>query len=254
MSEGKEKTRSVFSLIIFIILFFVTVPYVLSYLQITLRKFTIPVEGGPYLSSADSWKTETQLLLQDTTEFWKDKFLNEGLTYTPPELISNFEGARKVCKSPNKTKSIVYCYTQGRIELNRIIFNGISRRAAPGLNHLGISYIFAHLVGHHVQSQLGISLTPKATDPRKHLIQIELQAECFAGMWLRHATKRYGSISKYHLGRVVPYVFVIPEPDMPEIVGAFIEDTRLASEKMRIKWVRVGFNAKNISECNTDNE
>ena len=248
MAEGIKKRGSVFSFIIFVILFFVGVPYVFGYLQVSLRKFSIPVRGGPYLSSADDWKAETQVLLRDTTTFWKRKFKSRGLVYTPPELISNFEGWREVCKSSIKSKAIVYCPEHNRIELNRIYFNGISRRAAGGLNHLAVSYVFAHLIGHHVQSQLGTSVITKTKEQRIH---IELQADCFAGMWLRHATKTYGAIADYYVGRAVEKAFVIPAHDTPDVANPLIEDMSFASSVERIKWVKVGFNAAGLGECDT---
>ena len=248
MSEGSKKRGSVFSFIIFVILFFVGVPYVLGYLQVSFRKFSIPLQGGPYLTSADDWKTETQVLLRDTTAFWKGKLKSKGGAYAPPELISNFEGWREVCKSSIQSKAIVYCPEQSRIELNRIYFNGISRRAAGGLNHLAVSYVFAHLIGHHVQSQLGTSVIAKTKQQR---IQIELQADCLAGMWLRHATKTYGSTAEYYIGRAVEKAFVIPAHDTPEIARALIEDMSVASKEERVKWVKRGFNAAGVGECNT---
>ncbi len=249
MADSRKKGWSVFSFILFIFLFFFTFHYGLSWVQVSLRKFAIPVDGGPYLLSNDDWKSEVQTLLQDTTAFWNEVLKREGVSYTPPELIANFEGKRPVCKSSYETDDVVYCKKLSRLELNRINFNGISRFAKPGLNHLAVSYIFAHLIGHHVQAQLGIALDAKTSDPVERRIQIELQADCFAGMWIRHALKTYGTTSEYYLGQAVSRAKLIPQDTVVHIPGVYIENTDFAKVEDRIQWAQRGFRAKDFSEC-----
>ncbi|MET0485324.1 MAG: neutral zinc metallopeptidase, partial [Candidatus Rokuibacteriota bacterium] len=132
------------------------------------------------------------------------------------------------------------------------------RFGAPG--DFAQAYVIAHEVGHHVQTLLGISErvqnVRRRSDTREAnalSVRMELQADCFAGVWAHHATKTR---------------HILEEGDLDEALGAAtaIGDDRLqrqgqgrvvpdnfthGSSAQRVQWFRRGFEAGEIRQCDT---
>ena len=247
MVKSGKKTTSYVAFAVFVVLFFSAFSWASSWIYLQLRDFNIPVQGEARLTSADGWRTETRILLRDANAFWRDVLAREGVAYTAPELVTVFEGPRNACGGAVQTETPVYCPDLARLEFNRIWFNTITRFAPDGLNHFGISYAFAHLYGHHVQHLLGVRLEPGTADPVERRRKMELQAECFAGFWLRHVAETYGRVSEIDLSRVLPKV----RTGAADEVGpqALAEDFSLLPVDVRLRWVRRGIKARGLADC-----
>ena len=222
----------------------------MGWVALQLRDFEIPVEGGPHLTTADDWRTELDVLSRDIAAFWRDTLERASLSYDPPTIVSGFEGPRPVCGGLAVTEATVFCLRSSTIHLNRIRLNGISRASNAGKNHLAIAYTVARLMGRQTQTALGVDLAPKETADAERRLRLELQAECFAGLWLRHATQKYGPVSDQDLRSAVRAATVsAPAPGVPnpEILE---EDFLRTPIEQRIEWARRGFHfAEHFLEC-----
>ena len=200
-----------------------------------LRDFAIPVAGGPALTSRTDWTDEANRLHADLTAFWQAALP----AYVAPELIAPLEGSRPACGTGPPTDIALYCPKEARIELNRIGFNGISRRAPVGLNHLAVAYVMAHLTGLHVQTQ-GAGTAGEAPD--------DAVAACLAGYWLRHGTAAYGTISSRDLSRAVRSATLGGSAhDAPS--GASVPALREPPTGERRAWIVRGFRADAFGAC-----
>ena len=135
-------------------------------------------------------------VLGDTEDTWSVIFRRMGREYHPPKLVL-FRGAvDSACGLASSAAGPFYCSPDDHVYLDRSFFEDLSKRfGAPG--EFARAYVIAHEVGHHVQNQLGI--TDKVAQQRGRTseargnalsILVELQADCFAGVWGHYAKQR----------------------------------------------------------------
>jgi predicted metalloprotease len=132
----------------------------------------------------------------DTEDVWTALFKNMGSRYEPPKL-KVFHGMTNTgCGGASKASGPFYCPEDRTVYLDTEFFQQLSSRfGAPG--DFAAAYVIAHEVGHHVQNQLGtmdkFQATAQRGDPRTRnamSVRLELQADCYAGVWGFYAAKR----------------------------------------------------------------
>jgi predicted metalloprotease len=132
----------------------------------------------------------------DTEDVWTTVFKQMGARYEPPQL-KVFHGMTNTgCGGASKASGPFYCPQDRTVYLDTEFFQELSRRfGAPG--DFAAAYVIAHEVGHHVQNQLGtmdkFEATAQRGDPRARnamSVRLELQADCYAGVWGFYAAKR----------------------------------------------------------------
>ena len=132
-------------------------------------------------------------VLADTEDVWTDVFTKGGATYKNPKLVL-FRGATATaCGQGKAAMGPFYCPGDQKVYIDLGFYETLKNRlGAPG--DFAQAYVIAHEVGHHVQNLLGISA--KMEQRRGHVTQtqynalsvrLELQADCFAGVWANHA-------------------------------------------------------------------
>jgi hypothetical protein len=113
--------------------------------------------------------------------------------YTPTVLVAYSEAYQSGCGAAQSAMGPFYCPTDKKIYLDTEFFDELSRRfQAPG--DFAQAYVIAHEVGHHVQDLTGTlgkaeQLQARASETEGNAIQvrIELQADCYAGVWAANA-------------------------------------------------------------------
>ncbi len=132
-------------------------------------------------------------VLADTEDVWKDVFTKNGQTYKDPRLVL-FRGATQTaCGQGQSAMGPFYCPADQKVYIDLGFYETLKKQlGAPG--DFAQAYVIAHEVGHHVQNLLGISA--KVDQMRGHVskveynalsVRLELQADCFAGVWANHA-------------------------------------------------------------------
>jgi predicted metalloprotease len=132
-------------------------------------------------------------VLADTEDVWKQQFTQGGATYREPRLVL-FRGAtHTACGTGQAAMGPFYCPADQKVYIDLGFYETLKNRlGAPG--DFAQAYVIAHEVGHHVQNLLGISR--KMDEMRARVsqaqynalsVRLELQADCFAGVWAHHA-------------------------------------------------------------------
>jgi predicted metalloprotease len=217
-----------------------------------------PAPGVARPAVRDETKEMVAHVLGDTEDVWDSVFKTMGSRYQPPRLVL-FRGAtQSACGHASAAVGPFYCPPAREVYLDTAFFNDLSRRfGAPG--DFAQAYVIAHEVGHHVQNQLGImekfDAQSQRTDPRARnalSVRLELQADCFAGVWGHFAARRNllepgdveeglraaaavgdDRLQQQGQGRVVPESFTH------------------GSAEQRMRWFRVGFDSGDMRKCNT---
>jgi hypothetical protein len=134
-------------------------------------------------------------VLASTEDTWS-KLL--GGRYQPTTLVAYSEAYQSGCGAAQSAMGPFYCPTDQKIYLDTEFFSELSRRfQAPG--DFAQAYVIAHEVGHHVQDLEGTleqahSLQARASQTEGNAIQVrvELQADCYAGVWAANAKTPQG--------------------------------------------------------------
>ena len=132
-------------------------------------------------------------VLADTEDTWTRLLQPKGISYTPTRLVAYSESYQSGCGAAQSAMGPFYCPTDKKIYLDTEFFNELSERfQAPG--DFAQAYVIAHEVGHHVQDLTGTlgqaeQLQARASETEGNAIQvkIELQADCYAGVWAANA-------------------------------------------------------------------
>jgi predicted metalloprotease len=135
----------------------------------------------------------TLQVLASTEDTWSKLLQPKGIRYTPTNLHFYSESDQSGCGAAQSAMGPFYCPTDTNIYLDTEFFNELSRRfQAPG--DFAMAYVIAHEVGHHVQDLTGTlgqasQLQARASETEGNAIQVkvELQADCYAGVWAANA-------------------------------------------------------------------
>ena len=163
--------------------------------------------GGPQ-TSAPSGRSTLDPNMRDfltrvlgsTEETWSEIFAKNGERYTPTRMVAYSSGTQTECGFGQAVMGPFYCPNDRTIYIDPAFFNELSQRfGAPG--DFAMAYVIAHEVGHHVQDLEGTlnqaqqaQARASKTDGNAMQVKIELQADCYAGVWAANARDARGSI------------------------------------------------------------
>ncbi|MCA1653154.1 MAG: neutral zinc metallopeptidase [Sphingomicrobium sp.] len=139
-------------------------------------------------------------VLGSTEDTWSKLFAAKGQQYQPTELVAYSGQDQSGCGAAQSAMGPFYCPTDRKIYLDTSFFKELSQRfQAPG--DFAMAYVIAHEVGHHVQDMQGLldrahNAQARASDTEGNAIQvaIELQADCYAGVWAANARDAKGQL------------------------------------------------------------
>ena len=137
-------------------------------------------------------------ILGSTEDTWSKLLAPRGIRYTPTNLTFYSQSDQSGCGFAQSAMGPFYCPTDTKIYLDTDFFNELSQRfQAPG--DFAMAYVIAHEVGHHVQDLMGTleqahNLQARSSETEGNAIQVkvELQADCYAGVWAANAKDSKG--------------------------------------------------------------
>jgi len=135
----------------------------------------------------------TLQILAYTEDVWSKLLQQKGINYTPTDLVFYSESDQSGCGAAQSAMGPFYCPDDKRIYLDTEFFKELSQRFnAPG--DFPEAYVIAHEVGHHVQDLMGsldqakqLQDSESTTAANATQVKIELQADCYAGVWAANA-------------------------------------------------------------------
>ena len=222
-----------------------------------------PTQSAPPPSaSAPGARDETKefiaRILGDTEDTWSAVFKRMGREYHPPKLVLFRGSVDSACGLASSAAGPFYCSPDDRVYLDRSFFEDLSKRfGAPG--EFARAYVIAHEVGHHVQNQLGI--TGKVAQQRGRgsaaganalSVQVELQADCFAGIW-GHYAKQRGLLDPGDVEAGLAAAAAIGDDRIQQQSRGRVspESFTHGSSAQRVRWFRGGLDSGDVNQCNT---
>jgi len=151
--------------------------------------------GTTGVSSDDPQAQFMSVVLKDTEDTWREIFREHGQTYREPTLVLFTQATQSGCGVGQAAMGPFYCANDQKVYLDLSFFRELDQRfGAPG--DFAQAYVVAHEVGHHVQTLVGLTERVDAARQRGGRqanalsVRVELQADCYAGVWGRYAAQR----------------------------------------------------------------
>ena len=122
--------------------------------------------------------------------YWADTFSRSGQTFDRPRLNFFSGGVNTGCGSASSDTGPFYCPADSEIYIDLSFFEELESRFGAQGGSFSRAYVIAHEYGHHIQNLLGTNQRVQAGDsgPTSGSVRLELQADCYAGVWANHAT------------------------------------------------------------------
>ena len=217
--------------------------------------------GGEYQPTAEEQELESfaKKVLASTEDVWTEEFEKMGKTYEAPTLVFFNGSVQSGCGGASASTGPFYCSADQCVYIDLSFFTSMkSSLGADG--DFAYAYVIAHEVGHHVQYLLGNLGKAHAqmaklsqSEANKVSVQIELQADCFAGVWAYHEQKMFGSLEDGDLEEAISTAQVIGDDYLQKKAQGYVvpESFNHGTSQQRMKWFKRGFNSGDIAQGNT---
>ncbi len=200
-------------------------------------------------------------ILAENEDVWKDVLpAQTGVQFRPARIVL-FNGAtRSACGAARAAMGPFYCPLDKKIYLDTSFFRDMKTRYGGG-GDFAYAYVISHEMGHHIQDLLGI--LPKAQAAQKNAfsgakanaisVRIELQADCFAGVWAANANEKWQVIEPGDVEKAIKTAQAIGDDRLQKATqGYAVPDSFThGSSAQREQWLERGLQSGKIADCNT---
>ncbi|WP_136649386.1 KPN_02809 family neutral zinc metallopeptidase [Paracoccus aeridis] len=200
------------------------------------------------------------VVLADTEEVWAQVLpAQANVEYRLPTLVLFSGAVQSACGSASAAMGPFYCPGDERLYLDTTFFDVMGQQMGAG-GDFAAAYVIAHEVGHHVQNQLGIlprvnqlRARVRGADANRLSVMTELQADCFAGIWARHASDRFGTIEPGDIDEAVNAARAVGDDMLQRSAGRtpMPDSFTHGSAAERSEWLRRGMDSGELVHCDT---
>jgi predicted metalloprotease len=222
-----------------------------------------PTASGPVQSSPQDEKTKKfmSVVLADTEDAWGQIFQQSGGRYQEPKLVLYTGQVQSACGFGQAAMGPFYCPGDRKLYLDMSFFNDLANRHnAPG--DFAQAYVVAHEVGHHVQNLMGIADQVTAAQQRGSKqqgnalqVRMELQADCFAGVWANRANQLRNILEPGDLEEAMAAASGVGDDRLQRQSQGYVvpESFTHGSSEQRMRWFSIGAKTGDPKQCDTFN-
>ena len=211
-----------------------------------------PRKAGP----KDEGQVFVERVLGSTEDVWQQIFRASGRTYADPKLVLFSGAVRSACGTGQSAMGPFYCPQDQKVYIDLAFYRDLRERfRAPG--DFAQAYVIAHEVGHHVQHQLGTMQKLEAMQGRvskaefnQTSVRIELQADCFAGVWAHNASSL---LDPGDLEEGLTAAAAIGDDRLQKQTQGMVvpESFTHGSSAQRVRWFKRGMESGKVADCDT---
>lgn len=204
-------------------------------------------------------------VVNSVQNYWSTWFTAQGDRYSRATTRFFTDGIDTGCGSATSASGPFYCPPDQKVYIDLAFFDDLQKNFGAEGGPFAQAYVIAHEYGHHVQNLLGTNdQVSTATGATSGSVKLELQADCFAGVWANHATTTPTANGQ-------PLIAALTDDDIRQGLdaAAAVGDDRIqeryqgevnpdmwthGSAAQRQQWFKVGFNSGLPEKCDTFTE
>jgi len=199
------------------------------------------------------------VVLADTEDTWDRIFAEGGSRYQKPTLVLFTGAVKSACGLAQAAMGPFYCPADQQVYIDLSFYQDLKNNlGAPG--DFAQAYVIAHEVGHHVQNLLGVS--DKVHNMRSQLskteynqmsVKLELQADCFSGIWANHADEMRNILETGDIEEALNAASMIGDDRLQKQAKGHVTPDSFThgSSAQRVRWFKQGFTTGDLNNCNT---
>lgn len=205
----------------------------------------------------DSEKTFVAVVLADTEDVWNEIFTQNSVTYQEPKLVLFKNAVESACGRASSAVGPFYCPRDKQVYLDLVFFNELSN-SLGAKGDFASAYVIAHEVGHHVQNLLGIEEAFRraqsrvsSTDKNRLSVLVELQADCFAGIWATKTQQTKNVLEEGDIEEALNAASAVGDDRLQKANrGEVVPDSFThGSSAQRMQAFQTGFRDGNLQAC-----
>jgi predicted metalloprotease len=214
--------------------------------------------SGPITDEAEEPMVEfVSFVLDDAQQTWEGVFANQGDSYQRARLVLFRDAVDSACGFAQSAMGPFYCPGDQKVYIDLSFYEELKRRfGAPG--DFAQAYVLAHEIGHHVQNLLGVERQVRSAqqqDPSSQnelSVRMELQADCFAGVWA-HSTNQRGLLESGDVEEAMGAASAVGDDTIQKKAQGRVvpESFTHGSAEQRMTWFRRGLESGDPASCNT---
>ena len=198
-------------------------------------------------------------VLADTEDTWTELFRAQGRTYVKPKLVLFSGSTPTACGTGQTASGPFYCPGDQKVYIDLSFYRLMQQRFHVS-GEFAEAYVIAHEVGHHVQNLMGIS--GKVDSARRRgsqsqanalSVRLELQADCFAGVWAFHANRARSILEQGDVETALNAATAIGDDALQrQAQGHIVPDSFThGTSEQRVRWFTKGIENGQVKLCNT---
>jgi len=223
--------------------------------------------SGPSVQESEYVPTEAEneladfvsVVLADTEDTWAALFSSAGGNYQQPQLVLFTGAVESACGLAQAAMGPFYCPADKKVYIDLGFYQDLrTKMGAPG--DFAQAYVIAHEVGHHVQNLLGLSdkvhsmrSRVSQEDYNKLSVRLELQADCFSGLWAHHADRARQILESGDVEEALNAASMIGDDRLQKQSRGYVTPDSFThgSSEQRVRWFRTGLQSGRVESCDT---
>ncbi len=195
----------------------------------------------------DTYEVFASTVLGSNNDLWEKQFAKINRDYTDPKLVLFRDYTESECGGADSRVGPHYCPYDQTVYLDETFFNQLTEDFGAKGGDVAEAYVIAHEVGHHVQNQLGVLDQVESNEDQ---IQVELQADCLAGMWA-NSIRGLGVMEAGEISEAMDAAAAVGDDRIQKKVTGYVnpETWTHGSSQERLAAFNRGFEAGLLSTC-----
>lgn len=210
-------------------------------------------------SADDEQAAFIKTVKSDTEAVWSKIFQQAGQRYPIPELVLYRDATTSGCGAADSRMGPFYCPGDQKVYVDLSFFKDLKYKHGAG-GDFAQAYVIAHEVGHHIQNTQGIlskvqqmKQQVKGTEGNALQVKVELQADCYAGIWANYQQKMFGALEPGDLEEALEAAKSIGDDTLQKQAQGFAIPHTFThgSSKQRMEWFARGVQSGSVKDCQT---
>lgn len=225
----------------------------------TTNNPSVQAPRNPGAQPNDQAADFVSVVLADTEDTWGSLFQQSGRRYVEPSLVLFSDAVESACGFAQSASGPFYCPRDQKVYLDLSFFRDLQTRyGAPG--DFAQAYVIAHEVGHHVQKQLGIldkvsrlQRQVGKAEANQLSVRLELQADCFAGIWAHHAQRSRQVLEAGDIEEGLAAASSVGDDQIQRRTQGYVVPDAFThgSAAQRVRWFKRGVQTGDPDQCDT---